>query len=33
MPLAEAADAHRRIQQGHVRGKLLLEVDATLGGP
>ena len=32
MPLAEAADAHGRIQQGHVRGKLLLEVDATLAG-
>ncbi len=32
MPLAEAADAHRRIQQGHVRGKIVLEVDATLGG-
>ncbi len=32
MPLAEAAEAHRRIQQGHVRGKIVLEVDATLGG-
>lgn len=27
LPLAEAAEAHRRIQEGHVRGKILLEVD------
>jgi len=26
LPLAEAAEAHRRIQGGHVRGKLLLKV-------
>lgn len=26
LPLAEAGEAHRRIQQGHVRGKLLLEI-------
>jgi NADPH:quinone reductase-like Zn-dependent oxidoreductase len=28
MPLAEAGEAHRRIQSGHVRGKILLEVAA-----
>ncbi len=26
LPLAEAGEAHRRIQQGHVRGKILLEI-------
>ena len=26
LPLAEAGEAHRRVQQGHVRGKILLEI-------
>jgi NADPH2:quinone reductase len=29
LPLAQAAEAHRRIQDGHVRGKLLLAVEET----
>lgn len=31
MPLGEAADAHRRVQDGHVRGKIVLEVNPELG--
>ncbi|OCC22597.1 alcohol dehydrogenase [Croceicoccus estronivorus] len=31
MPLAEAAEAHRLVQAGHVRGKILLVVDESLG--
>jgi NADPH:quinone reductase-like Zn-dependent oxidoreductase len=31
LPLAKVADAHRRIQAGHVRGKIVLEVNADLG--
>lgn len=30
LPLAEAGEAHRRVQEGHVRGKILLEVDQSL---
>lgn len=30
LPLAEAAEAHRRVQAGHLRGKILLEVDGAL---
>ncbi|MHB9878082.1 quinone oxidoreductase family protein [Pacificimonas sp. ICDLI1SI03] len=32
LPLAEAAEAHRRVQAGHVRGKLLLAVNPALAG-
>lgn len=28
LPLSQAAEAHRRIEQGHVQGKLVLDVDA-----
>ncbi len=28
LPLSEAAEAHRRIEQGHVQGKLVLDVNA-----
>jgi hypothetical protein len=31
VPLAEAGEAQRRVADGHVRGKLLLEVDGSLG--
>lgn len=31
MPLAEAGEAQRRVAEGHVRGKILLEVDGSLG--
>jgi NADPH:quinone reductase-like Zn-dependent oxidoreductase len=31
LDLAAAGEAHKRIQQSHVRGKLLLEVNASLG--
>jgi NADPH2:quinone reductase len=31
LPLAEAGEAHRRVQAGHVRGKILLHVDPVLG--
>jgi NADPH:quinone reductase len=31
LPLAEAAQAHRLIQGGHVRGKIVLEVNPALG--
>lgn len=30
LPLDQASEAHRRVQDGHVRGKILLEVDAAL---
>ncbi len=30
MPLAEIAEAHSRIEAGHVRGKLVLEINAAL---
>jgi NADPH:quinone reductase-like Zn-dependent oxidoreductase len=30
LPLGEVAEAHRRIEGGHVRGKIVLEVDDTL---
>ena len=30
MPLAQAGDAHRQVQEGHVRGKILLEVNSAL---
>ena len=30
LPLGEIAEAHRRIEGGHVRGKIVLEVDDTL---
>jgi NADPH:quinone reductase len=30
MPLAEAGAAQKQVQEGHVRGKILLEVDASL---
>jgi NADPH2:quinone reductase len=28
LPLSQAAEAHRRIEQGHVQGKLVLDVNA-----
>jgi D-arabinose 1-dehydrogenase-like Zn-dependent alcohol dehydrogenase len=28
MPLGNVADAHRRLQEGHVRGKIVLRVEA-----
>jgi NADPH:quinone reductase-like Zn-dependent oxidoreductase len=31
VPLAEAGEAQRRVADGHVRGKILLEVDGSLG--
>jgi len=31
MPLAEGAEAQRRVQDGHVRGKIVLEVNGSLG--
>ncbi|MDD7812827.1 NADP-dependent oxidoreductase [Mycobacterium sp. CSUR Q5927] len=31
MPLGQVADAHRRIQDGHVRGKIVLAVNEGLG--
>lgn len=30
LPLDQAGEAHRQVQAGHVRGKILLEVDAAL---
>ncbi|AZI38121.1 NADP-dependent oxidoreductase [Caenibius tardaugens NBRC 16725] len=30
MPLAQAGDAHRQVQDGHVRGKIVLDVNAAL---
>lgn len=30
LPLDQAAEAHRRVRAGHVRGKIVLEVDAAL---
>ena len=30
LPLEQAGEAHRRVQEGHVRGKILLEVDSSL---
>ena len=30
LPLSEAGEAQRRVQEGHVRGKILLEVDPSL---
>jgi NADPH:quinone reductase len=31
LPLSEAGQAHRLIQAGHVRGKIVLEVNPALG--
>lgn len=31
MPLAQVADAHRRVEDGHVRGKIVLAVNPELG--
>lgn len=31
LPLDQAGEAHRRVQDGHVRGKIVLEVNSTLG--
>jgi NADPH2:quinone reductase len=31
LPLSEAAEAHRRVQDGHVRGKIVLKVTDVLG--
>src|SRR5581483_302842 len=30
LPLDQAPEAHRRLESGHVRGKIVLEVDSTL---
>lgn len=30
LPLEQAGEAHRRVQDGHVRGKILLDVDSSL---
>lgn len=30
LPLAQAGEAHRRVQAGHVRGKILLDVNSSL---
>ena len=32
LPLEQAGEAHRRVQEGHVRGKILLAVNPALGG-
>lgn len=32
LPLAQAAHAHRRVQEGHVRGKIVLAVNPELAG-
>lgn len=32
VPLSEVATAHRRVEEGHVRGKIVLDVSAAQGG-